>query len=820
MQMQPSTAQEKLPLLPLKDIVVFPQMIIPVFVAEDICLRAVEAALSSNKLLFLSAFHAEIGGQGSSEASELSVSLQPPFDVYDIGTVAMVMRSRRLPDGRTKVLLQGLYRAQVKDFAGTEGYPAVHVHKIIEEDAAIDSNAKQTMKQVRELLERLVGMGKSISPDILMLLDEVIDAGKFADLVASNLTLKITDAQKILATSSGMQRIKKVQTFLMKEIEASSTSARIPRDEVLKMEREAFLRDQMKAIKHELVDSEGSDELQELRQKIDKVGMPPEALQESLRQFRRLERMNPESSEATMARTYVEWMIDIPWNKTTESKVDLATCKNVLDEDHYGLEKVKDRVLEYLAVRKLNPNIKGPILCLVGPPGVGKTSLGRSVARALNRKFARISLGGVRDEAEIRGHRRTYVGAQPGRIVQAIRNVGSMNPVIMLDEIDKLASDHKGDPSSALLEVLDPEQNNSFSDHYLMVPFDLSQCLFIANANRLDAIPAALRDRMEIIEVGGYCEDEKLEIAKGHIIPKMLLQHGLTNEVLQFHDVALLLMINGYTRESGLRGLEKTIASITRKLARGIAEGDEKGKERKTIKVSAKITRDLLGEETYLATDHNCEIPRVGVSTGLAYTSSGGDILEMEVNLCKGKGALILTGQLGDVMKESVQAALSYIKSRAEYLCIAPEMFSEFDVHLHAPAGAVPKDGPSAGVAICMAIVSAFTGRPMRQDIAMTGEISLHGRVLPVGGLREKILAAIRADITMVLVPEKNRSAINELPANVRRGIDIRYMKNVEEVFSLCLLPACGNKHESAETGRSTAWSTDTVAAVSFDTLF
>jgi ATP-dependent Lon protease len=808
-----TTTPELLPLLPLKDIVVFPQMIIPVFVAEDICLRAVEAALSSNKLLFLSAFREEDLAARANDGPELEVSLAPPFDVYNIGTVAMVMRSRRLPDGRTKVLLQGMQKAAVKEFLGVDGHPVVRVQRIVEEETLRDSSHGQIMKNVKEMLERLVGMGKSISPDVLMLLDEVMEPGKFADLVASNLTLKISDAQKILGTNSGLERLKRVQAFLLKELESGVINARSPRDELLKLQREAFLRDQMKAIKSELSDSESSDELQELRQKIDKVGMPPEALQETMRQFRRLERMNPESSEATMARTYVEWMVDIPWNVTSESKVDLGACKIVLDEDHYGLEKIKDRVLEYLAVRKLNPNIKGPILCLVGPPGVGKTSLGRSVARALNRKFARISLGGVRDEAEIRGHRRTYVGAQPGRIVQAIRNVGVMNPVIMLDEIDKMASDYKGDPSSALLEVLDPEQNNTFSDHYLMVPFDLSQCLFIANANRLDAIPAPLRDRMEIIEVGGYCEDEKLEIAKGHVIPKMLLQHGLTSDVLQFQDLAVLLMINGYTRESGLRGLEKTIASITRKLARTIAESDEKGKERKVIKVTPKLTRELLGEESYLATDHNSEIPRVGVSTGLAYTSSGGDILEMEVNLSKGKGGLILTGQLGDVMKESAQAALSYIKSRADFLEIPAAKFSDFDVHLHAPAGAIPKDGPSAGVAICLALVSAYTGRPMRQDIAMTGEISLHGRVLPVGGLREKILAAIRADITMVLVPEKNRNAIAELPANIRRGIDIRYMKNVEEVFSLCLMPVETESLGAGSSGRSTAWSSDPVAA-------
>lgn len=814
MQMSQTNSVDKLPLLPLKDIVVFPQMIIPVFVAEDICLRAVEAALEGNKLLFLSAFRAD-SEKSSEESPETRVSLAPPFDVYDIGTVAMVMRSRKLPDGRTKVLLQGMYKAEIKGFGGVETYPLVRVSQIpdtVEQNTA-EADVPRMMKSIKELLERLVGMGKSISPDVLMLLDEVSEPGKFADSVASNLTLKIQDAQKILGTQSAFTRLRKVHAFLSKESENTTGQSRSGREELHKIQREAFLREQLKAIKSELSDADGNDEMKELKEKIDKAGMPPEALQETLRQYRRLERMNPESSEATMCRTYVEWMVDVPWTVTSESKVDLQACQKVLDEDHYGLEKIKDRIQEYLAVRKLNPNIKGPILCFVGPPGVGKTSLGRSIARALNRKFARISLGGLRDEAEIRGHRRTYVGAQPGRIVQAIRNAGSMNPVVMLDELDKLASDYKGDPSSALLEVLDPEQNNAFSDHYLMVPFDLSQCMFIANANRLDAIPAPLRDRLEIIEVGGYCEDEKVEIAKGHIIPKSLVQHGLTPELLQFQDASLAFMINGYTRESGLRGLEKTIASVTRKLARAVAESDEKGKHRKPVKVTPKIIRDLLGEETYLPSDHCNSVPRIGVSTGLAYTSSGGDILEMEVNLSRGKGSLILTGQLGDVMKESAQTALSFIKSRADYLGISAAAFGDYDVHLHAPAGAVPKDGPSAGVAICLALVSAFTGRPMRQDIAMTGEISLHGRVLPVGGLREKILAAIRADISIVLVPEKNKGAIQELPANVRKGIDIRYMKNVEDVLALCLLPV-GSVGATTEGGRNSAWDHEGVAAL------
>jgi len=785
---------ETLPLLPLKDIVVFPQMILPVFVSEDICLKAVESALAKDRYLFLSAFRAE--GLKEPPSPELACSIPPPFDVYDIGTVAMVMRTRRLPDGRTKVLIQGMGKAIAKRLAQSEPFPVVQV-EIVQESAflinvtaaAVQAEAEALMRTVRETLEKLVGLGKSLSPDILMLLEDVTDPGRLADLVASNLGLRIIDAQKILGAFDPVMRLRRVHGLLTRELEVFGMQVKIQsqaKEEVGRASREHFLREQLRAIKLELGDMDGKDDIEELREKVSRAGMSEAALSESTKQLKRLERMNQDSSEATITRTYIEWMADLPWSVSSESLLDLHLCKKVLDEDHFGLDKVKDRILEYIAVRKLNPTAKGPILCLYGPPGVGKTSLGRSIAKAIGRKFVRISLGGVRDEAEIRGHRRTYVGSQPGRIIQALKNAGAKNPVIMLDEIDKLGADYKGDPSSALLEVLDPEQNHTFSDHYINVAFDLSQVIFIANANRLDTIPAPLRDRLEIIEVNGYSEEEKLEIAKQYIIPRSIKANGLTEELVQVRDDAIAAIINGYTRESGLRNLEKHMATITRKLARNVAEGDEKGKERKGVKVTPKLAKELLGEERYHADDRDVNAERVGVSTGLAYTTVGGEVLDLEVHLIPGKGGFQLTGQLGDVMKESAQTAMSYLRARAEALGIDRKRLTEWDVHLHIPAGAIPKDGPSAGIAIATALVSALRGQPMRQDVAMTGEITLHGRVLPVGGLREKTLAALRVGIRTVLVPEKNKGAIMELPLNIRRRMDIRYVSTFEEVLAIC----------------------------------
>jgi ATP-dependent Lon protease len=779
----------QLPLLPLKDIVVFPQMILPVFVSEDICLKAVDKAMSGNRFLFLSAFKSDSGN--GRETPELASHISPPFDVYDIGTVALVMRTRRLPDGRTKVLIQGVEKARAIKLISSEGFPSVEISRIPElsEDEGAQARTEAVVRSVREKLEKLVAMGKNLSPDILMVLEDLTCPGKLADLIASHMGLKIVDAQRILGTGGKLARLERVHDLLVRELEVFNMQMRIQsqaREEMSKNQREHFLREQLKAIRSELGDFEGKDDVEELREKVYQAEMSQEAKDEALKQVKRLERMNAESSEATITRTYVEWLIDLPWNRVAEEKVELSKSKVILDEAHFGLDRVKDRVLEYLAVRKLNPEIKGPILCFVGPPGVGKTSLGRSIASSLGRKFVRISLGGLRDEAEIRGHRRTYVGSHPGRIIQALKTAGVRNPVIMLDEIDKLGSDYKGDPGSALLEVLDPEQNHNFSDHYISLPFDLSQVIFIANANRLDSIPAPLLDRLEIIEVSGYTHEEKFEIAKQFIIPKSVEKSGLPSKLVQFQDAAVDYIIDNYTRESGLRNLEKQVSAVSRKLARGFAERDEQGTERRPVKVTPKIVRMLLGQERFLGDNHQPDVQRVGVAVGLAYTQTGGEILELEVNLVPGKGSLMLTGHLGEVMKESAQAAFSYVRSRSGDFGISPALLKDHDVHLHIPAGAIPKDGPSAGVAIATALISLLLDEPIRQDVAMTGEITLHGRVLPVGGLKEKVLAAARSGIRIVCVPDRNRSAISELPLTLKRKVEIRFVTSIDEIIEEC----------------------------------
>ena len=792
----------QLPLLPLKDIVVFPQMILPVFVSEEICLKAVDRAMTGNRFLFLSAFRSETGN--SKNLPELASHIPPPFDVYDIGTVALVMRTRKLPDGRTKVLIQGLEKARAMRLVSNDGFPLIEIARVEElgDDEAATARTEAVVRAVRERLEKLVGLGKNLSPDILMVLEDLSCPGKLADLIASHLGLKIIDAQSVLGTQSKLARLEKVLDFLNRELEVFNMQVRIQsqaREELSKNQREHFLREQLKAIRSELGDYEGKDDLEELRDKVQNANMSQEAKDEALKQVKRLERMNAESSEATITRTYVEWLVDLPWNKVSEESVELKKSKVLLDEAHYGLDRIKDRVLEYLAVRKLNPGIKGPILCFVGPPGVGKTSLGRSIANSLGRKFVRISLGGLRDEAEIRGHRRTYVGSHPGRIIQALKTVGVKNPVVMLDEIDKLGSDYKGDPGSALLEVLDPEQNHSFSDHYISLPFDLSQVVFIANANRLDSIPAPLLDRLGLIEVSGYTHEEKFEIAKQFIIPKAIEKHGLPFKLIQFQDASIDYVIENYTRESGLRNLEKQMSAIARKLARSVAERDEEGHERKIVKVTTKLVRMLLGQERFLGDNHNPDTQRIGVAVGLAYTQTGGEILELEVNLVPGKGSLMLTGHLGEVMKESAQAAFSYVRSRSMEFGISPALLKDNDVHLHIPAGAIPKDGPSAGVAIATALLSLLLDEPIRQDVAMTGEITLHGKVLPVGGLKEKILAAARSGIRVVCVPDRNRSAIAELPVSLKRKVDIKFVTSIDEILQECFREKHASKRLNAQ---------------------
>jgi ATP-dependent Lon protease len=773
-----------MPLLPLKDIVVFPHMIVPVFINEELCIKAVDESLAGDRKIFLSAFQVE-----DKVSNELSVSLEAPFDVYDIGAVCSIMRTRKLPDGRMKVLVQGISKAKVNAIVSTEGFPMVDV-SIMEEPTFVGSSseAEALIRVVRENLEKVVSLGKVLSPDILMILEDVTEPGRLADLVAANLGLKVFDAQSILVVSNPIDRLRKVHAYLSREIEVYQMQVRIQsqaKEEIGRMQREHYLREQMRAIKTELGDGDSKDDLDDLWKKAEALPLSTEAMEEVKRQLRRLERMHSDTSEATLTRTHVETMLSLPWGKFTEDKVNLKNVKEVLDRDHYGLDRVKDRIMEFLAVKKLKPDVKSPILCFVGPPGVGKTSLGRSIAESMGREFSRIALGGVRDEADIRGHRRTYVGAFPGRVIDSIKKSGSSNPIIMLDELDKLTSDQRGDPSSALLEVLDPEQNSSFVDHYLGVEFDLSKVMFIANANQLDTIPAPLRDRLEIIEVSGYTEEEKLAISKQYLIPKQLNENGLEKQEVHFDDDSVKTIIKNYTRESGLRGLSKQIGSVCRKIARQIAENFENEELAQVIDLTPALIQKHLGAEKF-ADDFYHKEPTIGVSLGMAYTQYGGEILAIETNLIEtGKHALVLTGKLGEVMKESAQAALSFIRSRKDQFNIDQALLDKYEIHVHVPAGAIPKDGPSAGIAMATSMLSAMLGQAPSKATCMTGEITLHGKVLAIGGLKEKVLAAQREGLFQVILPEKNRANFDELPVNVKRDINVRFVKDFEEVFAI-----------------------------------
>jgi ATP-dependent Lon protease len=773
-----------MPLLPLKDIVVFPNMIVPVFINEDLCINAVESAMTKQRKIFLSAFKV-MGHEGEG----LEAHLEPPFDVYDIGTVCSIMRTRKLPDGRMKVLVQGLHKGVVTELMQTEPYPKVMV-QTVQEPKLVNSSSEieALVRAVRESLEKVVTLGKVLSPDILMILEDVNEPGRLADLVASNLGLKVHEAQSVLAISQPVDRLRKVYACLSREIEVYQMQVRIQshaKDEIGRMQREHYLREQMRVIKSELGDADGKDEVDQYWQRLESLPLNKEAREEVTRQLKRLERMHQDTSEAALTRTHIETLLALPWGKKSADSLDLHRAKEVLDTDHFGLDQVKDRIMEYLAVKKLNSEAKSPIICFVGPPGVGKTSLGKSIAKSLGREFARISLGGVRDEADIRGHRKTYVGAFPGRIITAMKNGGTLNPVLMLDEIDKLSSDHRGDPSSALLEVLDPEQNKNFVDHYLGVPFDLSDVMFIANANTLETIPAPLRDRLEVIEVSGYSEEEKLAIANQYLIPKQLREAGLNEAEVFFSKSCVMTIINGYTRESGLRGLEKKIASVCRKIARMYAEQDEEAaKKRAPIRLTPNIIQRHLGAQRYDDNFYHKE-PQVGVSLGLAYTQYGGEVMAIECMLIPtGKHALALTGKLGDVMKESAHAALSYVRSQMDAFGIDKERFELHEMHIHVPAGAVPKDGPSAGIAMATGILSALLKRAPKR-VAMTGEITIHGKVLPIGGLKEKLLAAMREGIDEVVIPEKNRALFLELPVQIRRNLKVHFVKEYNEVFAL-----------------------------------
>ncbi len=763
---------QTLPMLPVRDIVVFPYMIIPLFVGRDASIRSVEEALSKNRLIFL--------------ASQKDITEENPTsdNIYTVGTVAMIMRMRKLSDGRVKILIQGVAKGRVKNYTKTSPSFEVAVEKI--EETPVVKNVVETESLIRtakEHIERLIAVGRPLSPDILLVLDDVTDPGRIADLIASNLGIKVQDAQKVLETHDPVARLTLVNEILVTELETSQAQQKSrggQKDDMSKNQREYFLREQMKAIKNELGEQDSkSEEMEELREKLTNAGMPSTVEAEALKQLGRLERMHPDASEATMVRTYLDWMADLPWSKKSEDVIDLKRAKEILDEDHYDLEKAKDRVMEFLAVRKLKPGLKGPILCFGGPPGVGKTSLGKSIARAMGREYFRIALGGVKDEAEIRGHRRTYVGAMPGKVIQALRQAKTNNPVIVLDEIDKLGSDFRGDPSAAMLEVLDPEQNSTFRDNYLNVDFDLSNVLFIATANVLENIPPALRDRMEILNIPGYTENDKLLITKKHLIRRQIEANGLTDTNIKFTDEGIKYLIAGYTREAGLRNLEREVGSVCRKVAKMVVMN-----ETQFVEVNATTVPELLGPPRFMR-DDKFNDSQVGVVQGLAWTQAGGEVLTIEALKMKGKGHLQLTGQLGDVMKESAQAAMSYARAHMEELNIPEDFFEKYDVHVHLPAGAIPKDGPSAGITLTTALVSLMTGTPVRHDIAMTGEVTLQGRVLPVGGIREKCLAALNLGITNIIIPLACQKDLADIPKVFKDKINFILADNLDEVFAV-----------------------------------
>ncbi|MDA8240370.1 MAG: endopeptidase La [Nitrospiraceae bacterium] len=767
---------DSLPVLPVRDIVVFPYMIIPLFVGREISIKAIDHALSSNRMILLLT------------QKDLSIENPTVNDLYTIGTVGMIMRMLKLPDGRVKILVQGLAKARVKGFTQPGPFFTADIEKLEEvkpESLSIEEEAQ--IRSVKEQLDKAVSYGKTILPDIMVVIENLDDPGRLADLVASNLGLKAEQAQEIMEIVDPVLRLKRVSEILSREIELLIVQQKIQseaRGEIDKTQREYFLREQLKAIQKELGDiDERAEEAREFRKKIEDAKMPEKVLKEAEKQLKRLEKMHPDSAEAATIRTYLDWLVEIPWAKSTKDNLDIKIAKKVLNEDHYDLEKVKERILEYLSVRKLKEKMKGPILCFIGPPGVGKTSLGRSIARSLGREFVRMSLGGVRDEAEIRGHRRTYVGALPGRIIQGIKQAGKNNPVFMLDEIDKIGMDFRGDPSSALLEVLDPEQNFSFTDHYLSVPFDLTNVMFITTGNLADTIPGPLRDRMEIIYLSGYTSEEKLGIAKKYLLPKQLEEHGLTKKVLTITDSALTLLISQYTREAGVRNLEREIANLCRKVAKRIAEGREK-----KFEVVTGNLQSFLGVPKFLPEEEMAH-DEVGVSTGLAWTEAGGDIIYIEATTMMGKGHLTLTGQLGDVMKESAQAALSFIRSKAMTLGIKEDVFARVDIHVHVPAGAIPKDGPSAGITIATALASVLTGRPVNKNIAMTGEVTLRGRVLPIGGLKEKTLAAKRMGIKMVIIPKRNKKDLEEIPRYIKKDMEFVFAETMDQVLKTALRP-------------------------------
>jgi ATP-dependent Lon protease len=772
--------------------VVFPFIIAPLSVARDISMQAVDRALSDNRMILLVA-------QRDKDEEDPGEK-----DLFQIGTVAVIMRMLKLPDERIRVLVQGVCRAKIASFVSTRPHLTARIERLADLPHDTESIEKEALvRSVKRALERAASLGKNLPSEVQVIASNLEDPGRLADLVASNLDLKVEESQDVLETLDAVERLKRVHDFVQRETSLLSMQREIDsmaKDEMDRSQREVYLRHQMKAIMSELGEgNELAEEVERYRERARGLELSPQGSEEVERQLKKLERMHPDAAEASTLRNYLDWLLGMPWGKPTKDNLDLPAARAILDADHYGLEAVKDRILEYLAVRKLKKKSKGPILCFVGPPGVGKTSLGRSIARALGRQFVRLSLGGVKDEAEIRGHRRTYVGAMPGRIIQGIHQAGSSNPVFMLDEVDKIGQDFRGDPSAALLEVLDPEQNGTFRDHYLGVPWDLSDVMFIANANLLDPIHPAFRDRMEVIRLAGYTEEEKLVIAKRHIVPKQVDENGLKPARIDFSDGAIKGLIAGYTREAGLRNLERHVAAVCRKVARQVAEG-KKGKSR----IIASSLETFLGPAPATRED---ALPddQVGVATGLAWTEAGGDVLFVEATAMRGRGGLILTGQLGEVMKESAQAALSFARTHAAELSIDAGFFEVHDLHVHVPEGAIPKDGPSAGITMAVAIVSALTDRAVRRDVAMTGEITLRGNVLPVGGIKEKVLAARRSGVGTVLLPEANRKNLDEIPKALRRDLRLEFVADVRDVFRLAFREplTLGEAEAPARKGRA-----------------
>lgn len=765
--------KRSIPLLPLRGLLVYPTMVLHLDVGREKSVQALEQSMMNDHMIFL--------------ATQRDISIDEPDEeeIFPFGTYTKIKQMLKLPNGTIRVLVEGIQRARIIEYNDMDDYTSVTIERI-DEDTEKDVEDEALMRTLLDHFDQYIKISKKISAETFAAVTDIEEPGRMADIVASHLPLKLKDKQEVLETIDVKARLNKVIDLIHNEKEVLEIEKKIGQRVKRSMERtqkEYYLREQMKAIQKELGDKEGkTGEVQKLTDKIEEAGMPDHVKETAFRELNRYEKIPSSSAESSVIRNYIEWLISLPWNDATEDRLDINLASKILDEEHHGLEKVKERVLEYLAVQKLTHSLKGPILCLAGPPGVGKTSLAKSIAKSLGRKFVRISLGGVRDESEIRGHRRTYVGAMPGRIIQGMKKAGKINPVFLLDEIDKMASDFRGDPASAMLEVLDPEQNHTFSDHYIEETFDLSKVLFIATANNLATIPGPLRDRMEIITIAGYTEVEKVEIVKDHLLPKQLKEHGLKKSNLQIRDQAVLDVIRYYTREAGVRSLERQIAAICRKAAKLIVSG-----ERKRITVTEKNLEDYLGKRIFRYGQAELD-DQIGVVTGLAYTAAGGDTLSIEVSLSPGKGKLILTGKLGDVMRESAQAAFSYVRSKAEELKISPDFHEKHDIHIHVPEGAVPKDGPSAGITMATALVSALTGRPVSRDVGMTGEITLRGRVLPIGGLKEKTLAAHRAGLKTVIMPKDNEKDIEDIPKSVREGLTFVPVAHLDEVLQHALV--------------------------------